>query len=196
MANGNAPRGLVPVRLRNGSPWDGPLRTYYVPSTDATAIFIGDPVIIAGSADTFGTPTATLATAGATNRITGACVGLRPGGNSTLIPPRYRAASTAEYILVCDDPNVLYEIQEDGVGGQLAATNTGQNCDLVAGTGSTVTGNSGWMLDSSTAGTGATLQTRIMGLQMRADNDFGAYAKFLVAINLPTETGAAGSTGV
>lgn len=196
MANSNAPRGLVPVRLRNGSPWDGPLRTYYVPSTDANAIFIGDPVIIAGSADTIGTPTATIATAGATNRVTGACVGLRPGGNSTLIPPRYRAASTAEYILVADDPNLLFEVQEDSVGGALAATNTGQNVDLVAGSGSTYTGISGWQLDSSTAGTGATLQMRLIGLQIRADNDFGANAKWLCAINLPTETGAAGSTGV
>jgi hypothetical protein len=52
------------------------------------------------------------------------------------------------------------------------------------------------MLDSSTAATTATLQLRIVELQHRSDNVIGANAKWLCAINLPTETGAAGSTGV
>lgn len=195
MANSNAPFGLIPRRLRNGSPWMGPMRTYFVPASDATAIYVGDPVIIAGDGDTAGVPTVTKATA-ATGRITGVCVGLRPGGNGTLIPPRYRAASVAEYILVADDPNILYEIQEDSVGGALAATNIGQNASFIAGTGSTTTGQSGAMLQSSTAATTNTLQLRIIGLEHRADNVIGNYAKWLVAINLPTETGAAGSTGV
>ena len=196
MANSNAPTGLTPRRYRNGSPWMGACRTYYVPATDATAIGIGDPVILAGDGDAAGVPAVTLATAGATNRITGVCVGLRPGGNSTLIPPRLRAASTAEYILVADDPDLLFEVQEDSAGGALAATNISQNADLVAGTASTTTGQSAWQLDSSTAGTGATLQMRIVGLQQRADNVIGANAKWLVSINLPTETGAAGALGV
>ncbi len=52
------------------------------------------------------------------------------------------------------------------------------------------------MLDSSTAAVTATLQMRIIGLEQRADNEIGTTAKWLVANNLPTETGAAGSTGV
>jgi hypothetical protein len=196
MANTNSALGLIPRRYRNGSPWMGACRTYYVPASDANPIFIGDPVIIAGSGDAAGYPTCTLATAGSAGRITGVCVGLRPGGNGTTTPPRYRAASTAEYILVCDDPAILYEIQEDGIGGALAVTNIGQNADLISGTGSTYTGASGFMLDSSTAAVTATLQLRIVELQHRPDNDIGTSAKWLVAINLPTETGAAGSTGV
>lgn len=196
MANSNAPTGLTPRRYRNGSPWMGAARTYYVPATDANPIGIGDPVIIAGSADAAGVPTCTLATAGSAGRITGVCVGIRPGGNGTLIPPRLRAASTAEYIIVADDPDLLFEVQEDSVGGALAATNVGQNCDLIAGTASTTTGQSAWQLDSSTAAVTATLQMRIVQLQIRADNVIGTNAKWLVAINLPTETGAAGSTGV
>jgi len=195
MANSNAPAGLIARRLRNGSPFMGACRTYFVPATDATAIFIGDPVIIAGDGDTAGTPTVTLATA-ATGRITGVCVGIRPGGNNTLIPPRYRAASTAEYIIVADGPDVLYEVQEDGIGGSLAATNIGQNISLIAGSGNTTTGQSGWMIDSSTAAVTATLQMRIIGLENRIGNDIGTTAKWLCAINLPTETGAAGSLGV
>jgi hypothetical protein len=196
MANSNAATGFTPRRYRNGSPWMGACRTYYVPASDATALGIGDPVIIAGGADSNGVPTVTRATAGSAGRITGVVVGLRPGGNNTLIPPRYRAASTAEYVLVADDPDLLFEAQEDSVGGALAAANTDQNIDMIAGNVNTSTGNSGFMLDSSTAATTATLQWRLVGLQIRADNTFGDNAKWLVSINLPTETGASGSTGV
>jgi hypothetical protein len=195
MANSNAPMGLVPRRYRNGSPYMGAARTYYVPATDATAIYPGDPVIIAGDGDAAGNPTVTLATA-ASGRITGVMVGIRPGGNNTLIPPKYRAASTAEYILVADEPDLLFEAQEDGVGGSLAATNIGQNISLIAGNGNSYTGLSGWMIDSSTAATTNTLQMRIIGLVQRPDNVIGTTAKWLVANNLPTETGAAGSLGV
>lgn len=196
MANTSAPTGLTPRRYRNGSPWMGAVRTYYVPATDATALYIGDPVIIAGSADANGVPTVTRATAASAGRITGVVVGLRPGGNNTLIPPKYRAASVAEYVLVADDPHLLFEAQEDSVGGALAATSVGLNVDLIAGTGDAYSGYSGWMLDSSTAAVTATLQMRIVELQPRPDNEIGNYAKWLVAINLPTETGAAGATGV
>lgn len=194
MPNSNAPTGLSPKRYRNGAPFVGPLRRYFHPATDAVALFVGDPVIIAGSADGDGTPTATRATAASAGRITGVVVGFEP--NATINAAGYGAASTAFYALVCDDPNVLYEIQEDGVGGSLAATSVGLNADLIAASGSTATKQSGFMLDSSTAAVTATLQLRIVQLEQRADNEIGTTAKWLVAINLPTETGAAGSTGV
>lgn len=193
MANSNAPTGLTVRRLRNGAPWVGPLRTYYHPATDGAALYPGDPFILAGSADSRGIPTGTLATAGATNRITGTVIGIIPAAPFAL---QYGAASTAFYFTACDNPDALFEVQEDSVGGALAATNVGQNCDLIAAAGTAATGTSGWMLDSSTAGTGATLQCRIIALADRPDNVIGVNAKWLVAINLPTETGAAGSTGV
>lgn len=193
MANSNAPTGLTPVRYRNGSPWNGVARRYYVPATDATALFIGDPVIIAGDGDTDGVPAITRATAGSAGRITGVVVGFEPAAP---FPLKYRPASTAAYVYVADDPALLFEIQEDAVGGALAATNIGQNVDLVAGAGNTNTGLSGFQADSSTAATTATLQLRIIGFQQRVNNAIGANAKILVAINLPTETGAAGAAGV
>lgn len=193
MANSNAPRGLLPARLRNGAPWVGPCSLYYHPSTDSAALYPGDPFIIAGGADSRGIPTGTLATAGATNRITGCVVALVP---TAPFQTQYGAASTAFYFLACDNPDVLYEVQEDSVGGALSAAEVGENVDLIAAAGTAATATSGWQLDSSTHGTGATLQMRIVRLEDRADNIIGTNAKWLVAVNLPTETGAAGSTGV
>ena len=145
MPNANIATGLRPVRYASGAPYNGSASTYFAPASDGTALFIGDPVIIAGSAD---------ATTG-------------------------------------------FEIQEDAVGGALAVTGIGLNADLIAASGSTVTKRSGFQLDTSTAATTATLQLRIERFVNRADNDIGAAnAKVLVRINLPTQTGAAGSTGV
>lgn len=200
MPNVSGPRGLVAKRYRNGAPFVGPLRKYYVSAGDSTALFIGDPVIISGTGDAKGVPGCTRSTAASAGRITGVVCGIAndeslPASND-MLELGYRPASTAGYVLVCDDPNVLYEIEEDSVGGALAVTAIGLNADLVAAAGSTFTRNSGFMLDSSTAATTATLQLRIVGLEQRPDNEVGASAKWLVAINLPTETGVAGSTGV
>lgn len=193
MANPQIAYGFRPVYEQDGSPWSGTLTEFYVPASDATALYIGDPVIIAGSADADGVPTATRATAGSAGRITGVVVGFRP--SPTVNANGYRAASTAEYILVADGPNLIYVAAEDSVGGALAATSVGLNVDMVAGSGNRASG-SGFMIDSSTAATTATLQWRIKGLAKVVNNEIGNYAQWLVSINLPTETGAAGSTGV
>lgn len=198
MANSNIATGLTPRRLRNGAPFVGPLRKYYVPASDGTALFIGDPVIIAGTGDDRGVPAVTRASVG--GRITGVVVGIAndpsvPASNDMLLAG-YRAASTEGYVLVCDDPDVLFEIQEDSDTSTLAKTSIGLNADIIIAAGSTYTRRSGVMLDSSTAATTATLALRIVELEQRADNDIGTNAKWLVAINLQTEAGAAGSTGV
>lgn len=194
MANGNAPMGLIPRRLRNGETANGALNRYYVPASDATALFIGDPVILSGDADAQGVPGVVRATAGSAGRITGVVVGFDP--DPLIVAAGYRAASTAAYVLVDDNPQTEFEIQEDSVGGALTAASVGLNADLIAAAGNTYTRTSGFMLDSSTAATTATLQVRIVGFMQRADNELGANAKVLVRINLPTESGAVGSTGV
>lgn len=204
MPNANAPTGLTPRRYRNGSPWMGAARHYFVPATDANAMFIGDPVVIvAGSDAPNGFASVTLATPGASNRITGVVVGFRPG-----TPFAFNAskpANTAGYVIVADDPDLLFEVQESAVtdAAALTAAAMGKNVNLLAGTGNSVRG-SGFQIDSTSSGTAATGQLRIVESQRRVDNTMigangtagAAFAKWMVAINQPTEIGAAGSTGV
>ncbi|MGE5500693.1 MAG: hypothetical protein ACM3W4_02070 [Ignavibacteriales bacterium] len=193
MANTNAPTGFTPVGHRGGA-YVGQINRYYAPTGEANDLFIGDPVIIAGSADTDGVPTITLATAGSAGRVTGVIVGFEP--NDSVRTYGYRKASTGCYVLVADDPNLVCEVQEDAVGGALAAADVGLNADMASGTGSAYTHRSGWQIDTSTKATTATLQCRILGFKQSPDNVIGANAKVYVRFNLPTETGAAGSTGV
>jgi hypothetical protein len=159
MANTDNAFGLRPVRYRNGAPWSGRLTPYYVRSDDATALFIGDPVDIIGEANQSeylgfpaGTVSAvTIATAGDVpgtgSYITGVVCSVLADDQSS---PPYRAASTERIVMVCDDPDVVFQIQDDG-GGALTYDTVGLNAVLISGTGSTVTGLSGWELDGGTS---------------------------------------------
>lgn len=190
MANADQPRGLVPCNAL-GAQYCGSVGTYFIPATDGTAMSVGDPVKYAGSADADGVPTVTVATAG--DPVCGVIVGFTV--DKTYEDQTHRTASTARYALVADDPNQLFVVQEDSVAGALAATNVGQNANLVFGGTNTTTGMSGVELDSSSAATTATLQVKIIGLDRRADNEIGTNADWIVKINnhqYGSHTGTAG----
>lgn len=193
MANVNGAFGLRPVRLLSGSPFNGQLTPYFVPDDYATNMFVGDPVVVTGASITSGgvtRPAINVASAGATNQITGVCMGFVP--NPSVVSLGYGAASTLRIALVADAPDILFEVQEDAVGGAIAIASIGLNCDLVAGTGSAYSKKSGWLLDSSSAASGATLQCIIRGMVERDDNEPAtAYAKYLVSINIHTNRLAA-----
>lgn len=192
MANPNTPYGLRPYAYMSGAPYNGAVRTYYVPVGNATALYFGDPVqIVTNSSDGNGVQTAEIATAGGGTYVLGSFVGISNNAGTATIPllqsqTPYLPASTAAYIYVSDDPFLLYAIQEDSVGGALVSGASGRNADLVAGAGSTVTSQSGWMLDSSTLNTTNTLQMRIIQMLQESDNAVGTNAKWLCKINLHT----------
>lgn len=180
MANTDFVRGLVPLRHQGGQPYNDAVNMYYVPASDATALFIGDPVILAGSADAAGVPSVTRASG--TGAITGVVVGFVPDGTTNI--PGYRAASTAGYVLVNDNPETIFEIQD--TAGTIAAADIGLNANLTINAGSATTRRSGVVLASASKATTATLPVKILGLRQMPNNDFGAYAKLLVKINVHT----------
>lgn len=189
MANVNRPAGLCPVKYRSGAAWDGKLNMYYIASADANAFAKGDPVTLSGSADSNGVAGITLATAGTGNLVLGCVMGMAgvvygaasgdPASLNTVIVPATK--TKAYYVLVCDDPEVIYEIQEGTDGAALTVADVGLNFNLKSGTNNGYV--SGWVLDNDTGATGATLQLKTLGLSQRRDNAFGTYAKWLVLIN-------------
>jgi hypothetical protein len=195
MANADIRKGLVPVgSLINGG-YVGKSKPYYVPSTYATALFVGDPVIITGTSNTArvrefaaGTlPEVNLATAGATNKITGVITGfdLPEDGASPFGAP-YSLASTAAIVYVNDDPWTIYEIQADSANA-VAATDIGGDADIIfTHSGDTVSGLSGCELDTSAMTAGATAQLHIYALAQHVDNALGTNAKLLVTIKIPS----------
>lgn len=208
MANANRPSGFRPVRYLNGAPWNGAATLYSIAAGYAVELAIGDPVISSGTADSNGL--AGVALAAATGAIRGVIVGLGKsaggasagfggvmGNPSNLDTTKRPAADPAQwYAMVVDDPNVIFELQENSNTVQLTAAQVGLNqVPILAAAG---TYASGWLLASTTdatAATTATLPLRLLGLSQVQNNTFGAYAKWLVKINvheLGTGTGAAG----
>lgn len=162
------------------------IRRYSIPASDSTATFVGDFVKSNGTADTDGTPQVVQAAAGDTLR--GVVVAVEPETQASTL---HRAASDQRYVLVCDDPDAVFEIQEDGA---MAVTAVGGNADVVVAAGNTTFGTSGMELDSSSAVT-TTAQLRILGLVQREDNEVGTNGKWLVKIN-EHELGTSGGSGV
>lgn len=180
MANANTPFGLKPVRT-GGAPYTGAANVYVHDSGDSTALFIGDCVVATGSSTTINGETfMNVIRAATTDVITGVIVGVLPDTSSSL---PYCAASTTRRLLVCDDPNVIFEAQEVGTGTALTINDIGLNLSISVVAGSTVTGRSGTVLDNTTEAVGNTLGFKLMGLVSRPDNAVGAYAKWLVRIN-------------
>lgn len=194
MANQDRPAGLVPVKYLNGAKWNGGGQVYCIPDTDDTnAYAIGDPVTLAGSADSNGVPTITLATAGTGNMVLGPIVsgaGAMVFGGAYGIPqdsPIVIPATKTRnyYVLVCDDPNVIFQIQEVSGGTAFTAAEVGLNANLISGTNNGYI--SGWEVNNSGEATTATLQLKLLGLSnpqgIPGGNVFGEHAKWNVLIN-------------
>lgn len=189
MSNSNRASGLSPVKYLNGTPWNGAARTYHIPSTDTAVYRIGDPVTIGGTADAAGVPDCVLATAGSGNTVLGPIVSMGgtkyagmhadPSALDTMTIP---ATKTHDYyVMVCDDPNVVYMVQENSTASQATAATVGLNANLIAGTTSAFL--SDWVVAAGAGAASSVYQVKLLGLQQTSDNAFGAYAKWLVKIN-------------
>ncbi len=195
MANPNTPRGLIPYRRFDSTSLTSGIGVYYVPSSYATALYMGDPVdIVSGSNDTIGTPAVQLAASG--SPILGVVIGIVDGGPEGAIIgvtqglPVYHPASTAQYLAVMEDPSALYWVQDNAASQATAPTLwAGKNANLVSGSGSTVTGFSGWQLQATSVATTNTLDVKIIRPLQEADNVIGTTAntnmnaKWLVKLN-------------
>jgi hypothetical protein len=190
MANSDLLKGFRPVCYRSGAPYNGSYNIYY---KDATAgiIGVGDPVIRGtNSSDPEGQPEIVRATTGAA--ITGVVVGIVPT-LGRIDQPRHLAAADIGYVMVADDPNLLFEVQDNGGATGLIVTQIGEHIDSVAAINADTTlGYSKYEIDTEAVATGNTW--RLEKLVRRADNAVGANAKWLVSANLHTEVNASATT--
>ncbi len=209
MANNDSPSGLRPVRHRNGAPYNGATNPYFIPSSYATALFIGEAVVKTGTSNTaevavpgagkfaIGTlPEINKTAAGDGNRSTGVIVAFSadPSG----LDKNYNPASTERVAWVCDDPDVVFEIQADGA---IPAASIGLNAVLIdTHAGSTTSGYAGTELDTTSDAPAADASNQLLIVRAvnREDNDTTqTHAKVEVLINQHTENqGTVGTLGL
>ena len=171
MANIDAPFGFVPVRMQGGAPFSGGQSEYTISSTYGTNIFTGDLAIQAADGDI------EVSAATSTNNIGvfNGCFYTDSNGKPQYA--KYWPASTTStdaVAFIIDDPNVIFEAQEDG--SALALADRGTNTDLVATAGSTTTGRSGHEIDSDETGSAATAQFRVVAVSKDPSNNTVASA--------------------
>lgn len=180
----------------------------FMPSTDATVVMVGDAVQLLGDARSpTGVPTVTRQ-ASATGVPFGIVVGISYEGMgdvqnvppvNDLNTPVYRRASTNRYVMVCTDPNAVYEVEFAGAGpaAATATANVGLNGQFLLTAGNTSSGASGMQLDSSGLATTATLPLKIVGFPYRPDNTPGdAFFSYWVKLNGSTLSNGTGQAGV
>jgi len=173
MANVDAAFGFVPVRSMSGNA----MRTnkYTITSTLAENIFNGDLVIIAAN----GTLTPHTATEVNNIGVFGGCSYTASDG-SYVYTEYWPTGTTATNIVayVYDDPYIVFKVQSAGTPAQ---TNIGNCADVVAGAGSTTTGQSGFEISGTMANAAAT--AKIIAIWDSPENAYGANAVMEVLIN-------------
>ena len=194
----NASIGFVPEKHLDGSTWNGQYTDYLIEdagSPYASSIFTGDPVVLSGGY---------LILASTSAPVLGIFQGCRYVNTSgTFVFSPYYPASTntqAEVGVVAqvvDDFTVMFNVQMySGVSGGAVQANIGNNANFFAATGNTVTGNSGYSLNTPATGN-ATYNFKIVSLVPVPGNVFGInYNNVFVIINNHPYKGGTGTVGV
>lgn len=194
MANKDIAFGLVPIGTLSGSDYHGKLRRVTFAAGDAVAAFQNDLVKLTGTVDATG-KIPVVAQSAAGDASIGVIASFIPTfSDEGTLTQNYRPASTAMDALVYWGQDVLYVMQEDSVGNAIEITEAGLNCNVIVGSGDTITGTSGMELDSTSAASTSTLNMRLHHVYDEPDNALGDNAKWVVSINASQE--ALNQTGI
>ena len=151
--------GFRPIQDRSGNPYIGKIETFFVKSTHATLLAVGDLVTETGNVDTK-TGLSEIDASAAGGLITGVLVGT--GFNMSDLESKGIPTTQERIVQVATDKNMILEAETSG--GTFAADDIGRNLDIVA-TAATQSGglvNSNMTIDATGASTSATAQVRIV----------------------------------
>lgn len=193
--------GFKPVNRLDGLPYAGAIRQIPVAAGYATAILNGDTVAI----DTNGYIIAKTATnSGDSVGVLVGCQYVNSQGQTVQgqsYPANLSTSSNLAFAYVVDDPNAVFRVAATVAGSTTATAYSraivGSNVAMVAGAGSTTTGDSAYGIDGSSAATTNTLPIRVIDVVPdtatgAASNSSTTYYEFLVKFNLHQYTDTTG----
>ena len=183
MANSNAPFGLRPVGKIGSEAINMGTSKYEIASGESDVIMKGDLVKLESSGKiTKSGNSDAVAAIGVFN----GCFYNDPTTQKPTFSNYYPGGITPTQgvieAFVYDDPNMLFEIQADGV---IAGDKVGRNSNIVYAVGDTINGQSKTELNSTTENAGVTGQLRIVRICEDPDNSdiASANANWIVRIN-------------
>lgn len=186
MANANTPFGFSPIIYGTSGVNNQQVRTYYIPSTDSNAYYVGDVVKTANGGDAQGIPAVTKCSSGNTPR--GVIVGVLPvssnpsiqGTNLDLTTINIPASKSRDYyVVVNDDPDQVFVIQGDST--TFATTDLNKNASYTVTAPSLSTQLSATVLTGTTTSSSAVL--KIIGTEQLVNNTIGQYVRFMIQFN-------------
>ena len=184
--------GFKPVNRLDGLPYAGAIRQIPVAAGYATAILNGDTVAISDGYIVAKTATATGASVG----VLVGCQYVNQQGQTVqgqMYPAAASTSSNLAFAYVVDDPNAVFRVAATEAGSTTATAYNrdivGSNVAMVAGAGSTITGDSAYGIDGSSANTTNTLPIRVVDVVPDtatgpAGSTTTTYYEFLVKFNL------------
>lgn len=186
MANKVVSFGFRPERYANGAKWNGMTALYGVSASQTNNIYIGDVVQFdatnrsTGNVDPYapGIPCVIPVIAPlTTNTFRGVVAGIVPQPEFNMVATaslgtRYVLASTARYLWVVDDYDVIFMANESNGNSYVSSSSNAINkvADVKYAAGNQQTGISGVFLDETTVTTGATRPFRLLRMTQRIDN--------------------------
>jgi hypothetical protein len=184
--------GFRPVNRLDGLPYAGAIRQIPVAAGYATAILNGDTVALSNGYIIAKTATDTGASVG----VLVGCQFVNSQGQTVQGQAYPAAASTSSslaFAYVVDDPNAVFRVAATTAGSTTPAAYdrniVGSNVALVAGAGSTITGDSAYGIDGSSSNTTNTLPIRVVDVVPDTASNLASvstttYFEFLVKFNL------------
>ena len=149
--------GFHPVGTLSGSPWQGSVKAYSV-AAGAADIFVGDPVVLVGDGSVNTMNAAAINASNCVGVMVGRVVSQKQDASGTInldnsnTDPKLETlySDAAGYVLVCDSPDVILEVDADEAL-TVAAVGNNANVAKAAAGGNTLTGKSGMRLDATVA---------------------------------------------
>jgi hypothetical protein len=198
MANPNKPFGLSPIQSVAGSGTDWQTNLYAIATDASNTYAIGDVVKTAAGTDVNGVPLVVKAASG--DVPLGIIVGFRvsdpgvslQGTNLNLNITYLPKSSGTRYAMVCDDPDVIFEVQMDSTAITLANLHKNANLTITADDTTALASSpySSTVITGSTVNTTNTFVVRMLGLVQRDDNQItsstvaGAYCRVRAKFNV------------
>jgi hypothetical protein len=177
-----APYGFEPINRVDGMPYAGAIRQYSV--TQAGAMYNGDLIEL----DVGGiVGTATSLTAGAKIGVFVGCQYTNAQGQ-TIQAQYYPGSSVTNAVaFVVDDPMAAFKVAVTAANSTIATVTRsaiGTNVTALAGTPSSITGNSGQSILSTSPAADATFPIRIIDVVPETATGANAFTEVIVKINL------------
>lgn len=178
MSNPNRPVGLAPVKHLNGMTWNGQVNMYVILSTNNSIFGVGSIVKSFAGGDANGVPA--LALAAASDVCRGVIVAVVPLQATDPVGPIPATKTRDYYVLVCDDPTVIFEAQFDNTSA-FATANLNNNANFTVVAPSGISPFAGTVLTG--AATTQALPIKLLGKVQRPDVDLSANTRMLCMFN-------------